>query len=167
MNAFDINVLLFPSLLIFLSAFWVSHRVTGSIAAASAISLLKAGMFLAYFGYFFDGTYTFLDDWSYLEGGGWLRSQGVGVTNLADNWGFVLMVGQGEHFVYYLYNAYAITLFGDGYYAPVALNVIATVFIAWGGALLARREFNFGKRGVALFLASLSFNPIFWLGRTS
>ncbi|MCD6679531.1 MAG: hypothetical protein LT102_02580 [Burkholderiaceae bacterium] len=126
--------------------FIVTHHVTkrriGSMIAAS----IKAGLFAAYFGFFFDGSYTFLDDWTYIAGGAQLLHGEVGITNLQENWSLLGSIAGGDHFFYYLYNSYAFRLFGEGYYAPVALNVLATVAIAWIGTGLATIEFNLGRR---------------------
>src|SRR5882762_8400408 len=122
MQSFDLEFVLTPSLIIFLATLWVAFRVTRSPVFSLSAGAVKAGLFFGYFCLLFDGTFTFVDDWNYLEGGQELLAQGIGLTNLADNWDFALMVGAGDHFVYYLFNTYAFRLFGEGYYAPVALN---------------------------------------------
>jgi hypothetical protein len=159
MQPFDLELLLRPGLAIFFAtlcvAFWVTRSAGFSIAAA----FVKAGMFLLYFGLLFDGTFTFLDDWSYLEGGQALYAQGVGLTNLAENWQFLLMIGGGEQFAYYLYNTYAFQLFGEGYFAPVALNILLTLLVAWFGTLLAAREFGLSGTCRKWFFAFLLLHP--------
>lgn len=159
MHPFDLALLLPPCLIIYFATLWVSFRVTGSVVFSLAAGLVKAGVFILYFGLLFDGTFTFLDDWAYLEGGGALYAQDVGLTNLAHNWAFSVATGGSEHFVYYLYNAYAFRIFGEGYYAPVALNVLLTLPIAWCGAQLAEREFGFVGTWKKLFFFFLLFHP--------
>ena len=159
MQAFELDVLLAPGVMIFfttlLISFWVIRFPVFSIIAAFG----KSGFFLVYFGGLFDGTYTFLDDWNYLAGGASLLAHDVLLTNLMDNWEYVLMIGGGDHFVYYLYNAYAIRIFEEGYYAPVALNILLTVLIAWFGARLSAREFGFVGVWEKVFFVFLLFHP--------
>ena len=159
MQPFDLRVLLLPGLVIFFATFWVAQRVTRSFAFSLPAALIKAGAFWLYFGLLFDGTYTFLDDWSYLEGGRQLYAQGVGITNLAQNWHLLLTVGSGNHFLYYLYNAYAFQLFGETYFAPVALNVLLTSLIAWFGTNLAGQEFGLGGPQRKYFFVFLLLHP--------
>ncbi len=159
MHPFDLELLLTPGLIIFVASLIVAFIVTQSLVFSLSTGLIKAGLFTIYFGVFFDGTFTFLDDWSYLEGGQELIAYNVGITNLANNWDVALRIGSGEHFVYYLYNSYAIRLFGDGYYAPVALNILLTLLIAWFGTCLAAREFGITDRINKVFFAFLLFHP--------
>jgi hypothetical protein len=159
MKPFDLDLLLAPGLSIFFAtvgvAFWVTRSPVFSVSAA----FIKAGIFLVYFGILFDGTFTFLDDWSYLEGGGELYAQNVGLTNLSENWEFALVIGGGDHFIYYLYNAYAFRIFGEGYYAPVALNILLTVLIAWIGTYLAARAFGLAGMRRKCFFGFLLLHP--------
>ena len=159
MHPFDLDVLLGPYLVIALSTLWVAYKVTGSPVLALFASLFKAGMFLFYFGVLFNGTFTFLDDWTYLEGGADLYAQGVGVTNLAEYWEFALTIGGGDHFAYYLYNTYAFQVFGQGYYAPVAMNILLTVLLAWLGTGLAAQEFKLDEVSQRWFFAMLLLHP--------
>ena len=158
-NAFDPDVLLWPASAIFiftlLAALLAARNPPGAILAA----LLKAGIFLAYFGWAFDGTFTFLDDWYYLKGGARLRDAEAGMTNLTENWELLAEVGGGYHVVYYLYNAYAFRIFGEGYYAPVACNILLTALIAGFGARLAVREFGLTRRQEKCFFYFLLFHP--------
>ena len=83
----------------------------------------------------------------------------IGFSNLIENWDLLLFVGRGEHFVYYLQNAYAIRLFGDGYYAPVALNVIITLLVAYFGKALSVQEFAFSEKSSRLLFFFLLVHP--------
>jgi len=159
MKPFDLTVLLWPATVIFVSTAVVAFKVSRAPAFSLFSGFIKSGIFLGYFGYAFDGTYTFLDDWSYLQGGEELHANGVGVSNLGEHWVLALTIGRGEHFVYYLYNTYAFRLFGVGYYAPVALNVLLTLAIAWIGARLAQREGGFSQRSTRYFFAFLLLHP--------
>lgn len=141
MHPFDLEQLILPAAAIFLVTLVFSFRITRLPAISIASALIKTGIFFIYFGFLFDGTFTFLDDWVYLEGGRQLVEDDVRLTNLHKNWHGVLALAGGDHIVYYLYNAYALRLFGDGYFAPVAMNILLTVVIALLGAHLMRREF--------------------------
>lgn len=159
MSAFDLELLLTPALAIFFTTLMVALWVTRAPVFSMVAAVIKAVIFLLYFGLLFDGTFTFLDDWSYLEGGQELHSQGIGVANLAENWNSVLAIGGGSHVIYYLYNAYAFRLFGEGYYAPVALNIVLTVLIAWIGTYLSVRAFGLSGAHRKFFFAFLLFHP--------
>jgi hypothetical protein len=159
MKPFDLEPLLAPGLSIFIAtvvvAFWVTRSPVFSMVAA----FIKSGIFLIYFGLLFDGTFTFLDDWSYLEGGGELYAQNVGLANLSDNWEFSLAVSGGDHFMYYLHNAYAFRIFGEGYYAPVALNILLTLLVAWFGTYLAAQAFGLAGVRRKCFFGFLLLHP--------
>ncbi len=159
MSPFGLDALAIPFMAIFLLTLVASIRITGNPALSIFLALCKAALFVAYFGWVFDGTYTFLDDWTYVDGGRELLRRGIGVSNLAENWQYVLMIGGGDHFAYYLYNTYAFRLFGDAYFAPVALNVIATVIAAHLGTRLAATEFNLAGMGQKLFFVFLLLHP--------
>lgn len=159
MHSFDLDLLLKPGLLIFAATLWVALQVTRSFVFSLSAASIKVGIFLIYFGVLFDGTFTFLDDWGYIDGGIALVEKNIGLSNLADNWDFVLMTGGGEHVLYYLYNAFAFRFFGVGYYAPVALNIVLAVLIAWFGAIIGEREFGFTGQWKKLFFIFLLFHP--------
>ena len=159
LNPFDLDVLLWPASAIFVFTLLAALRVARNLPGAMLAALLKAGIFLTYFGWAFDGTFTFLDDWNYLEGGYRLRDAEAGVTNLTENWELLTVVGKGAHVVYYLYNAYALRIFGEGYYAPVACNILLTALIAGFGARLAVREFGLTRRQERCFFYFLLFHP--------
>ncbi|MEO7244925.1 MAG: hypothetical protein ABIX12_07240 [Rubrivivax sp.] len=138
--SFELGQLALPAALIFGVAGLAAWRVTGSVLIALALASAKTAPFLIYFGLVFDGTYTYLDDWTYLERGAALDAAGVTPFNLLQHLPLLLAAGEGNHFLYYLVNAVAVGLFGDGYYAPVALNVVASVGVAWVATRLLVRE---------------------------
>jgi hypothetical protein len=156
---FEVASLLLPSLVIWGATLVAAWRVTSSPALALMLALVRTVVFAAYFGIFFDGTYTFLDDWTYLERGAELQAEGVGLFNMFDNLPLLITVGQGEHFLYYLYNAIAFDFFGEGYYAPVALNCVLTAVIAGLGTTLAVRERLVPQRQRAIFFAFMLLHP--------
>lgn len=159
LQPFDTGLLFSPALAIFTVTLFFSIRVIPELSVSLAVALVKAGIFFVYFGYYFDGKYTFLDDWSYMNGGEVLYYSGVALTNLSTYWDLLLATGGGRHFIYYLYNAYAFHFFGLAYFAPVALNVVLTVLIAWLGARLARKELGFDKNTYRVFFLFLLLYP--------
>lgn len=159
MKPFDIQTLLLPSFTILALTLSVTYKATRSPTLSIFASLIKAGLFILYFSYFFDGTFTFLDDWTYIEIGKEINAKGIGLTNLDENLAQVMAAGGGEHFLFYLYNAYAMQLFGEGYYAPVAANIILTLPIAWIGSNLIEKEFCLTKNERTLFCGLLLIHP--------
>jgi hypothetical protein len=158
-HPFNLQVLIAPGLAIFFATLWVTFRVTRGAGFALAAAFIKAGIFLLFFGMLFDGTFTFYDDWAYLEGGQALHAQGVGLTNLAENWESVFFISSGYHVIYFLYNTYAFRFFGEGYFAPVALNILLTLLVAWFGTILGTREFGLSGTWRKLFFAFLLLHP--------
>ena len=158
LQPFDLSVLLLPAGAIYIAVFMCAWRIT-SPAAASVLAAAKALVFVLYFSLVFDGTYTFLDDWTYLERGAELRAEGVNLLTAFDNLPLLIAVGQGDHFIYYLYNAVAFDLFGEGYFAPVALNSMLTAPIALLATRLAVREQLVPRRLREVFFAFVLLHP--------
>jgi hypothetical protein len=156
---FDSAALVLPAALIFALTVFAAWRVTRSPAACLALALTKTGIYWAYYAWFFDGSYTFLDDWTYLDRGGSLSAEGVGWLNMLDSLPLLLAAGEGNHFLYYLFNASAVEWFGEGYYAPVALNVMLSVIVAWMGTRLVVAEGLCAPRHGALFFALMVLHP--------
>ena len=153
MEPFQLSSLLWPAVVIFVVVSVATFRFTGNPVAALMAAFFKSGLYVVYFGALFDGTYTVIDDWGYLTGASELLRRGVTVPGVFRHWNFLVAMAAGPHVLYYVYNVFAFGLFGYGYYAPVACNVILTVAIAWLGARLAERELPLTKRqGLALYL---------------
>lgn len=162
MNAFELSVLIQPAALIFCVTFAVGFYVLRNPGAAIVVASLKTFIYIIYFGWIFDGSITFLDDWSYLYGGQVLYSAGIRFFNVFDiieYWDFMRNFAKSEHFIYYLHNSYAISLFGYGYYAPVALNIVLTVVIALLGVKIVSKEFRLSRSLANLFFLFLLFHP--------
>jgi hypothetical protein len=158
---FPLELLYLPCLVIFFSCLLISFEVTRSVSFSVSASLIKAGIFIIYFGVLFDGSFTFLDDWSYLDLGVEMYYQRIDILDLITNDDAEMLqsISGGEHYGYSLYNAYAFRLFGFGYYAPVAMNIVLTVLIAWLGAHLASVEFRINGVWKKLFFTFLLFHP--------
>lgn len=151
-NTYDFGTLIVPTAAIFFVTAAVSFRATGWFAAALAASLVKAGLFLFYFSMLFDDQYVLRDDQSYIAYGERIFARGIGLSNFWEHLPFLFTTAGGPHFAYYIHNSYAFHLFGHGYYAPVALNIILTTFMAYMGSRLAEREFGFyGPLGALFF----------------
>lgn len=159
LHAFDIGVLAVPTTLIFGAVLVAAWRAGCPPPLAWCLATVKAGIYLVYFGVLFDGTFTFLDDWTYLERGAALHDAEVTVFNLIDNLPLLLAAGGGDHFAYYLYNAMAIAWFGEGYYAPVALNVLASVAVASVSARLVVAERLCTVNQAPLYFAFVLLHP--------
>lgn len=157
--AFDLGALAAPTSLVFTFALWASWCVTRSPLAALLLASAKAGLYLAYYTIVFDGQYTILDDWTYVERGAELLDAGAGWFNLIESLPLLLAAGEGNHFLYYLFNATAIQWFGDGYYAPVALNVMASVGVAWLSTRLVVAERLCKRSRAPLFFAFVLLHP--------
>lgn len=159
MKSFDLYVLIWPTVAIFLCTLLVSLMATRKVSPSIFFAFVKSMLFLFYYGVVFDGTYTFLDDITYLEGGLKLHHEGVGFGNLVDNFDYLLAVGGGEHVYYYLQNSYAIRFFGYGYYSPVALNIILTVLVAYLGKAVGVEYFHLSERSSRLLYFFLLVHP--------
>jgi len=157
---FPIGMLLLPSAAIMAATLIFSYAVTRNAILSTTAGALKAGLFLLYFGVLFDGTYTALDDWSYLRNGIYLLNQNVGFLNIIENWQVARGAAHGDAFLYYLYNAYAFWLFGHNqYFAPVALNLILVAVIAYLSYRLVIAEFASGEIAGKLFFFFVLFHP--------
>lgn len=69
MTPFAINELALPAISIFIVTLFITLYFTKWIGLSIIAAFIKAGVFIIYFGLLFDGTYTFLDDYGYLDGG--------------------------------------------------------------------------------------------------
>lgn len=130
-QAFPLIDLMRPALVILVLGFAIAFWVTGRPNWSLFVATVKAALFTVYYGVFFDGTFTFLDDWSYVEGGQHLVEQGVSTINLISHLPELFSLAGGIHFTYYLFNADAFRILGDSYYSPVSINVVLT-FLAAG-----------------------------------
>lgn len=159
MHPFPFIELVWPTVFILVAGLVISYAFTRRVVLSYVVSIVKAGLFLLYFGYLFDGTYTFLDDWKYLEIGEQLAGNHVGLLDLISHYNFIVSTVAGQNIAYYVYNATAVQVFGFGYYAPVAINIVLT-FLAAGLLMKAARcGLGMSRRiGIGLF-AVLALSP--------
>ena len=139
MNSFDLHALFTPSLVIFFIYTIFVWWETKSHALALGLSAIKALFFLIYFSLIFNDGRTLIDDIDYFYGGQELNSIGVNAFNIFENLEDLLRLGEGWHFGYYVYNLIAFNIFGEYYFSPVSLNVIAMLPVASMGARIAVR----------------------------
>ncbi|MEO9522545.1 hypothetical protein [Marinobacter alexandrii] len=151
--------LMAPALLILAAGFVLTWVATRSVLLSLFLPLAKATVFVVYFAAFFDGTWTFLDDWTYLEKGQLLLDQGVSTTNFFAHLPLLFSTAGGKHFVYHLFNADAARLFGPAYYAPVAFNIVLTFVAAGFMAGAAKAGLHFSRRLAVGLFASLVLYP--------
>ena len=159
MPAFPFSDLAIPAIAILTIGFLIALACTRRPVLSAVIAALKAGLFAVYFGVLFDGSYTFLDDWRYLRVGQMLAREHVGILNFFTNYHYVRSTVESANLSYYIYNASAIDLFGAGYYAPVAINVMLT-FVA--AALLmqtARIGLGMSRRVSTGLFVCLALDP--------
>ena len=164
LHPFPIGQLIWPAAAIMLVGFLLSLWFTRRAGLSLAVAAVKSGLFLVYFGFVFDGTYTFFDDWNYLRFGEQLLQNGVGVFNLMHNYDYVRSTVKSANLFYYVYNASAIVVFGQGYFAPVAANILLTFIAAGVLAKAARLGLGMSRRtsiGLFVFLA-LSPSVLAW-----
>jgi hypothetical protein len=127
---FDLNLLLFPGIVLFLSLLILGYLGSRTPTIALLIATLKTSFFILYFGYIFDGTYTTrADDEYYLVTGYQLYmffldgTSEVTIDNIRN------IVG-ASHFIYNILNAIAFLLFGVFYFSPVVINIIISAAAA-------------------------------------
>lgn len=159
MKPFNIDLLLLPTFTIFICLIILVFLSTKSPVLSIILSTTKAILFIFYFGFIFDGTYTFLDDWTYIERGGVFFSKDIHFLNFFRDWDYLKIVSVGEHFVYYLYNSSSFFLFGEYYFSPVALNIILTGIIAHIAITIVRREFFLDYKTYLFFYCFIFFHP--------
>jgi hypothetical protein len=159
LSPFPLTELVVPTFFIFAAGFFITCVVTRSVLLSLFLPFIKSGVFLIYYAAFFDGTWTFLDDWNYLEQGEALLAQGVSVTNFWTNLPALFSAAGGQHVVYYLFNADAARLFGPAYYTPVALNIMLTFVAAALMAGAARNGLHVSRLLATGLFALLVLSP--------
>jgi hypothetical protein len=159
LHPFPIDQLIWPATAIMLVGFLLSLWFTRRAGISLAVAAVKSGLFLIYFGFVFDGTFTFFDDWNYLRFGKELLQNGVGILNLMHNYDYVRSTVKSANLFYYVYNASAIVAFGQGYFAPVAANILLTFIAAGVLAKAARLGLGMSRRTSIGLFAFLALGP--------
>ena len=132
---FTITNLLLPTFLIFFLGIAITYFVTRKLLLSIIIGVVKSLLFFLYFCFFYDGTFTLLDDLTYLRIANELialhKEGNIPINPLELRAWFLGANGYGtSHFVYYYHNILSFFIIGyNGYFAPVAFNIILT-FVA-------------------------------------
>lgn len=133
---------------------------------AMGVAFIRMAIPFVYFAYLNDGTWTSKDDITYLHMTQEFVTRGYTPWSIFTNIeGIPLMMSManGAHFLYYWWNFFAQYEFGNHYYSPVFLNVLAT-FLA--GAFLFRlfKEMGYGEtyRKAFLIFFLLHWDVIAW-----
>jgi hypothetical protein len=164
MHPFPLTDLVVPACFILVSGLVIAYAFTRHVAVSFGTAVVKTGLFLLYFGWLFDGSYTFDDDMRYLHIGEQLADNGIGLLDILSHYRYIVSTVTGSNVAYYVYNATAVTLFGHGYYAPVAINIVLTFL---GAGLLTKTAcagLGMSRRvGIGLFaLVALSPDILAW-----
>lgn len=136
-----------------------------SFAIALPVAAIKALVPLVYFAFFFDGSWTLIDDVTYQLHGEELRLHYGPLSALWQEEGRAKLIelSEGRHFLYAWWNLLAQSLFGEHYYAAVFLNVLLTFFIGLVlFALLGELGFGEGYRRGALVFFLLHWDVLAW-----
>ncbi|MGH8155728.1 MAG: hypothetical protein ACREP0_10940 [Rhodanobacteraceae bacterium] len=164
MQPFPLVDLTLPTLFILVAGFAITFAFTRHLQVSFWTALIKAGLYLLYFGYLFNGTYTFDDDLRYLGIGEQFAANHVGLLDLITHYKYIVGTVTGNNIGYYVYNATAVRLFGFGYYAPVAINVVLTFLAA--GLLMKTARVGLGmsrSTSIGLFaVVALSPDILAW-----
>lgn len=130
-----------------LFGFLVARRVL-PLPLALSVVFAKVMIPVVYFAWFFDGTWTFLDDTAYLDQGREMLQLGyTPLTALAGMKGIrqMMSLSHGVHFLYGWWNLLAQYLFGVHYYSAILLNVVVT-FICGLFSIHLLRELKFDEQ---------------------
>ena len=127
MQPFDFTYSSFSLIIIcYLLSFFFLRPAIGLVSALTC-TFVKLIVPIIYFFFFFDGTFTALDDWNYLTKG----------FDLYDQYGFaasydislvpkiISYVGT-FHYLNYVWNSVLLGIWGEHYYVPVFFNVVFT-----------------------------------------
>jgi hypothetical protein len=104
-------------------------------------SLIRVAIPLAYFAWFFDGSWTLRDDLRYTASGILMLRQGFNPISIffgEGGYDALLEQARGPHILYYWWNLLAQYLFGQYYYASVFLNVGLTFVVGYVMFRMAR-----------------------------
>ncbi len=125
--------LFFAAWVSFLLCFWILRREL-PLPIVFGIVLARISAAVVYFGVFFaNSPWHFLDDLNYLAAASKLRAEGFNPLNtLTTSEGLtaLVIVSDGNHFLYRWWNLFATWLFGDHYYSPVFLNIVLSCLAA-------------------------------------
>lgn len=133
---------------------------------AIMVVLFKFSLPVIYFAFFFNGSWTFVDDFEYLRLGRELISQGYEpLTALISSEGRETLrsLAGGTHILYIWWNSLAENLFGSYYYSPVFLNIFLTFICGFVfSEILKLLDFNCKYRRQFLVFFLLQWDILAW-----
>lgn len=145
--------LLWVSLVVLAVGFFIMSRIL-TYGAALLVACVRVSIPLIYFSWFFDGTWTFLDDMTYLSQGQQILFYGYNPVTILADLDFLESLSGGHHILYPWWNVLGVYLFGGHYYSPVFLNIILTfvsAFFMYRLAILCGFKLNYAK-ALAVFI---------------
>ena len=148
-----------PTIAIFIFSVVAVFLVTRSVIGSLAGALIKAGLFFLNYWLFFKGQVTGFDDLYYLEMASKLHGIDFVIMDVFQRRQEVKDLAESAHIFYPIYNYYGVALFGDFYFAPVALNVLATLPVAYVGMRLSMAEFGFTRSQAKMFFFFFLLHP--------
>ena len=125
MDFYNPDYLYLPAFVVFIFGMLVLYSYSKDIILSIVISFFKASIFYIYFSFFFDGTFTFLDDWSYLNQANRFIDEEMSANLLFEYYKLVEFF-HSSHVLYQLHNVLSFKIFGAYYFSPVAINIIIT-----------------------------------------
>ena len=128
---YDSDALFVPSIAIFFIGLVMVYAYSKRTLVSLGVAFVKAAVFFIYFYFFFDGTFTFKDDWTYLNAGNELLAKGFSIFSIVTDRETLMNMFRSRHILYQVYNLLAFKLFGENYFSPVALNIIVTFFTSY------------------------------------
>jgi len=151
LQTFDLLETFPSSLLIFIFGFLITYKLSRNFYLSLFTSTIKTIIFSLYFTVYFDGTFTFIDDWKYFNIS----------KSMVNNFDFFRLFDQdfydklhylskSRHITYYVHNIISMKILGIYYFVPVCFNILL-LYIAgyYFFKLLIKLEF---KKNHAIFL---------------
>jgi len=157
-QAFDLELLLFPGIVLLLSLFMLGYLGSRSVLIAAVIAIIKTSLFMFYFGYVFDGTYTSVDDEYYLSTGQQLYQLLLEGGDKLSMHNIHAIVG-GVHIAYNFLNVTGFMLFGEYYFSPIVLNIIISALAAVISVAIAKQQKLLRKEELKYFFFFFCLHP--------
>ena len=112
---------------VFAACAWIAARRL-SYSTAVLVAAIRTVIPVIYFAWYFDGSWTFIDDFMYFHQGQFLLDNGYTPLSALTPEGIETLKGLagGDHILYIWWNFFMMWLFGVNYYAPVCINVVIT-----------------------------------------
>lgn len=132
-----------------IAGFWIASRTLPRHIAA-VVTLIKVSIPVVYFSWYYDGTWTFVDDETYAQQGTILLHSGYSPFSILlrpEGIDLLVSISGSRHILYEWWNFLGQYLFGSHYHAAVFLNVGLTFVCGHLFAQLLKRM-KFGEQYV-------------------